>query len=135
MLNADADYARIVALLTKQQLAPYVSYAKSDTVKGFGKHDASGRVVVRVSDGVIISGDSSGIEAGNYHNRANPVTHSSFEAACYHAVSESEASYNGQPAIKLTLAPTCKSSNPNDVEYPFTTLYADSQTLRPLDVS
>jgi hypothetical protein len=134
MLNADADYAQIVSLLTKQQLAPYVSYAKSDVVDGFGKHTGAGHVVVRVSDGTIVSGDSSGIEAGDYHDRSNPVSHPTFVAACYRAVTETADTYAGRPALKLTLVPTCQ-SKPHDVDYPFTTLYADPQTLHPLDVS
>ena len=133
MISADADYARIVALLSKQQLAPYVSYAKTDTVKGLGKARDSGRVVVRVSDGTIISGDSSGIQAGDYHGRANPVSHPSFDPACYRATGEEGAELDGRSAIKLTLAPVCRSSG-DDNDYPFTTLYADATTLEPLDV-
>lgn len=134
MLNADADYARIVALLTKQQLAPYVSFAKTDDFNGIARNK-TGRVVVRVSDGTIVSGDSSGIEAGDFHDRSNPVTHPTFEPDCYRAVGESDTTYDGGPAIKLDLVPTCKSKDPHDVDYPFTTLYANSQNLHPLDVS
>jgi hypothetical protein len=135
MLGADTDYARIVAQLTKQQLAPYVSYTKTDTFNGMGSSKHDGRVVVRISDGAIVSGDSSGVEAGDYHGRANPVTHSSFEAACYRATSEAESSYNGQPAIRIELTPKCESENTGDTDYPFTTLYADARTLLPLDVN
>jgi len=134
MINADADYARIVSLLGKQQLAPYVSYAKTDDVNGL-VHSKSGRVVVRVSDGKIVAGDSSGIEAGDYHDRSNPVTHPTFDPACYRATGESETTYEGQPAVRLTLAPVCASKNPHDVEYPFTTLYAQRDSLHPLDVN
>ena len=135
MTSADSDYARVVALLTKQQLAPYVSYAKVDEVRGIAKRSDDGRVVVRLSDGKIISGDSSGVEAGDYHGRANPVSHPSFDPACYRATGESESTYDGARALKIDLEPTCASHNTDDVEYPFTTLYVDPQTLHPINVS
>jgi hypothetical protein len=134
MISADSDYARIVALLTKQQLAPYVSYYAKENIEGV-KHDDDGRVVVRTSDGKIVSGRSSGIEAGDYHSHANPVSHPAFDPACYRATKESQATFEGQTVIKLDLVPTCSNHNDGDVEHPFTTLFADAQTLRPLDVS
>jgi hypothetical protein len=134
MLHADTDYARIVSLLGKQQLAPYVSYQKHDTINGFsGKH--GNHVVVRTSDGSIVTGEDSGIEAGDYHHHSNPVTHPTFDRACYRATDETETTYGGRPALRLTLAPTCASKNPHDVEYPFTTLYADKDNMQLLDVN
>jgi hypothetical protein len=138
MLSADADYAHIVSLLRKQQLAPYVAYLKSDHATGMAHVQSDGRVVVRISDGSIVSGESSGIEAGDYHNHSNPVTHPSFDPACYRATSESSATYNDIPAIKFELSPVCRDPDSNDKDgddYPFTTLFANPQDLRPIAVS
>ena len=136
MLTADADYQRVVSLLSKQQLAPYVSYAKTDKINGVIKHRDDTRTVIRVSDGKIISGgdDSMDVETGHYHQKSNPVSHPAFDPACYRATGESETNYDGAPAVKFDLAPTCKSASPDDDEYPFTTLYAAADTMQPVDV-
>ena len=135
MATADSDYARVVSLLTKQQLAPYVSYAKHDEFNGFGQHKPDDdRVVVRVSDGVIVRGNSSGVEVGNYHERSNPVTHPAFDPACYRAKSENDTSYNGESVVKFDLEPTCRSQHKGDDDYPFSTLIARADSLQPIDV-
>ena len=136
-MTGDAEYARIVAMLAHQQLAPYVAYAKNDNVTGVGHFDKQSRVVVRVSDGTIVSGESSGIEAGDYHNRSNPVTHPAFIASCYRPTAESNETYAGRPALRFTLEPTCATEHGDQTseEYPFSTLHADAQTLAPLNLS
>lgn len=135
MLNADADYARMVLLLSKQQLAPYVSYVKTDTVDGLGKHKDSGRIVVRVSDGAIVSGASDEqLNVSDYRGHYNPITHPPFDPACYRATAEADAEYDGGSALKFTLAAVCK-NRPGDNDYPFTTLYVDPDTMHPLDVT
>lgn len=137
MATADSDYARVLSLLTKQQLAPYVSYVKRDDFNGFGQHgkdNENDRVVIRISDGAVVHGKSSGIEAGNYHDRSNPVSHPAFDPNCYRATSESATTYNGESALKLNLEATCKSKHDGDVDYPFTTLIARADSLQPIDV-
>jgi hypothetical protein len=132
-MSADSDYARVVELLTKQNLAPYVSYLASDRVTGLA-HDAdSHRIVVRTSDGKIVAGSSHldvGTDSAPVSHNTNPVGKPAFNARCYHATSEVQSTYNGTPALAIALAPACGTAH----EYPFTTLYADAQTLRPLDV-
>lgn len=136
MLTADTDYQRVALLLSKQQLAPYVSYQRTDKVNGVIKHRDPARTVIRISDGKIISGgdDSIDVETGNYHAKSNPVSHPAFDPSCYRPTAEMQINYNGTPAVKFDLAPTCKSPSPDDDEYPFTTLCASADSLQPLDV-
>src|SRR5215469_9167841 len=135
MLTADADYQRVVSLLSKQQLAPYVSYVRTDKFNGVVKHRDPNRVVVRVSDGKIIAGDASGVEVDDYKSRSNPVSHPTFDPKCYRATSEHASNYNGADAIQIDLERTCKSNSSDDDEYPFRTLYASASTMQILDVS
>ena len=134
-MNADVDYARVVEILTKQQLAPYVAYTAHDRVSGMANDHESGRIVVRTSDGKIVSGKQQfDVDVGNSSFKgfnSNPVSKPVFDPHCYRASSEAPATLDGSPALKLALVPTCGPYH----EYPFATLYADPQTLRPLEVS
>jgi hypothetical protein len=134
-MSADADYARVVDLLTKQQLAPYVAYTARDRITGLAKDSSDGRLVVRVSDGKIVSGTQHidvNVKDSSYDGLdSNPVAKPVFRAQCYRATSETQATLDGEPVRKFSLVPTCGSVS----AYPFSTLYVDPVTYRPLEVS
>jgi hypothetical protein len=136
-MNADADYARVVELLTKQQLAPYVAYVTRDKIAGLAHDGEDGRVVVRTSDGKIVAGKQHvdvdvDIANSSFNGLdSNPVSQPVFAPRCYRATGETAATLDGSPVLKLNVAATCGSGH----EYPFTTLYVDPQTYRPLEVS
>jgi len=134
-MSADADYSRVIDLLTKQQLAPYVAYTAHDRITGMANDSSDSRVVVRMSDGKIVAGKQRiDVDVGNSSFNgfdSNPAGKPVFAPRCYRATGETDATLDDQPVLKLTLAPTC---GPNH-EYPFTTLYLDPKTYRPLEVS
>ncbi len=134
-MSADVDYARVVELLAKQQLAPYVAYVARDRISGLARDHEDGRIVVRTSDGKIISGKQHvDVDVGNSSFNgldSNPVSQPVFAPHCYRATGETPATLDESPVLKLTLTPTCGSYH----DYPFTTLYIDPQTFRPLEVS
>jgi hypothetical protein len=134
-MSADVDYARVVELLSKQQLAPYVAYVARDRLSGLANDHEDGRIVVRTSDGRVVSGKQHfdvdiGDSSFNGLN-SNPVSKPVFAPHCYRATGEALATLDESPVLKLTLTPTCGSYH----DYPFTTLYVDPQTFRPLEVS
>jgi hypothetical protein len=132
-MNAETDYARIVDMLAKQPLAAYVAYDARDDVNGLGKADQMNHIVVRVSDGKVVSGHSNvTMKTGSQNAEFNPITHPAFKADCYRATSETPASYDGVDAVKFALVATCKEPASDSHEYPFTTLFADAKTLHPL---
>ncbi|HTA40069.1 MAG TPA: hypothetical protein VK760_13380 [Candidatus Acidoferrales bacterium] len=134
-MNADADYARVVDLLTKQKLAPYVAYVTRDRISGLAHDGEDGRIVVRTSDGKIVSGkqhvDVNVANSSFSGLDSNPVSQPVFAPHCYRATGETPATLDGSAVLKLTLTATCGSYH----DYPFTTLYVDPQTYRPLEVS
>jgi hypothetical protein len=134
-MNADADYARVVDLLTKQTLAPYVSYVARDKVSGLANDSQDGRIVVRTSDGKIVSGKQHvdvNVANSSFNGLdSNPISRPVFAPRCYRATGETPATLDGTAVLKLTLAATCGTYH----DYPFTTLYIDPQTYRPLEVS
>jgi hypothetical protein len=134
-MAVDSDYARVLEQLSSARLTPYVSYISHDAVNGMGRSSTVSHVVVRVSDGKIISGKTHMIVETDVYksDNSNPVTHPIFDAACYRATGESPASYDGEPAIEMSLSAICKERASSDHDYPFTTLYVTPQTLRPLD--
>lgn len=136
-MSAATDYARAVEQFSKAQLTPYVSYAANVNVDGLGKEDKRNIIVVRVSDGKIVSGKTPNISVSDSHmnddRNLDPVEHPLFNAACYRATGESPASFENEPALKIDLAATCSESKPSDHNYPFTALYVDPRTLAPLD--
>jgi hypothetical protein len=135
-MNADTDYQRIVDLLTKQHLAPYVAYDARDSIKGLGNKNNEEHIVVRVSDGKVVSGTSGvSIDNGSGTHKYNPITNPVFDPKCYKATGEAPATYNGADAVKFTLAATCKERDKDAHDYPFTTLYADARNLVPIDAT
>lgn len=132
-MNADSDYARIVELLSKQTLAPYVSYVRQSRVTGLAHEAEGGRIVVRLSDGKIVDGNaSSGQDRSSSYGRhaSNPVTKPAFYAACYRATGESLSAYGDASALEISLVSICS----DDANNAFSTLYADPRSLRPLEV-
>ena len=134
-MTASADYARVVEQLSKARLTPYVAYVSSDTINGMGSSQTRSQIVVRVSDGTIVAGKSHfKFDTGDDSRIANPITAPIFDPACYRATSESPATFDGAPAVKLDLVPVC-SERHHDNDYAFTTLYVQPGTLRPIDAN
>lgn len=134
-MNAQADYQRVIDLLSKQHLAPYVSYAVNDSIRGLHDKTNAGRVVVRVADGKIVSGKEhidieDGDDAADTKN-TNPVSHPLFDVTCYRATGEHPTTFDGSAALAIDLAPTCSSAHSN----PFTQVIVDPRSFRPLDAT
>ena len=107
-----------------------------DTVNGLGASSSRERIVVRVEDGKVISGHMHTAVATNDEvQNMNPVSRPLFDPACYRATGEVTTTVAGTPAIAFALAATCPDKHPGDHDHPFTTLYAQPGTLRPLDVN
>lgn len=134
-MDAAADYARAIEYISKAHLTPYVAYMHHFSLNGIHAASSSGRIVVRVSDGKVISGSTVTYTNDDGKHDINPVSHPIFDAACYRATRESTSSFDGAPALKLDLVPICNERHNGDHDYSFTTLYVDPQTLRPLDAN
>lgn len=134
-MNADSDYARVLAELSKARLAPYVAYTAQDSINGLGKKSSTRHVVVRVSDGKVVSGTSNfTVMTGSDDERAtNPVSSPIFDPACYRATGESVVTFEGQAALKLSLAPVCREKQSSDHDYAFTELYVNPIDFHPID--
>jgi hypothetical protein len=135
MASAQVDYARTIEYLSKTQLPPYIAYVAHDAIRGM--HDASStdRIVIRVSDGKIVSG-STHFHVDNDHfvsQDSNPVSNPVFDPKCYRATGEVQATFEGAPALEISLIPTCGEKHPGDNDYAIRTLYANPQTLAPID--
>jgi hypothetical protein len=122
MLNADTDYARAVAHLSRAHLTPYVAYVARDSVNGLGNASQTDRVVVRVSDGKVVAGHSD-------------ITSPIFDPTCYRATAETQTTFEGEPAVKFDLIATCREKHPGDHDYALRTLYVNPQTLAPIDAN
>jgi len=136
-MQADADYARVLEQLASARLTPFVAYDSRDSVNGLGAASTAVHVVVRVRDGKVISGTTHFKAQSDPYDASdsNPVSAPIFDPRCYHAVAESPANFEGVEALRLTLAPVCRDAHRGDHNYPFTTIYVERETLRPLDVS
>jgi hypothetical protein len=137
-MSVDTDYARILEMLTKQHLAPYVSYDSFDRVNGLGNDSKRDHIVVRVHDGKIVAWQSHfsvDSDAAKTAGHSNPVSRPLFNPACYRATSEHATSFEGHDVIAIALVATCKNTRPDEHDYPFTMLYADPHTMQPIDVS
>ncbi len=128
-----ADYSRAVAYLDRARLPAYVSFVEQSSARGLGKdRQAPQRIYVRMSDGAIVSGvppANAHVVRTNNGDSDNPFRkHQFFEPHCYMPKSENQTRWNGQPALRFELRPTCNDNNG------ITELYADPQTLRPIAV-
>jgi hypothetical protein len=112
MLSTDVDYQRVLAAFQYHQLPNYVSYVQRDAVAGYATDK---RVVLRLSDGTIAVGPSTGQKV------ENPFTNPPFLPQCYHAVSEASDTIDGLPAIRFDLHAICGTTGSAQ----FTKLYVD----------
>ncbi|HEV7180648.1 MAG TPA: hypothetical protein VGN11_12310 [Candidatus Baltobacteraceae bacterium] len=131
-MTADADYTKVLDMLAHQRLPAYVSYVDSMDMHGIRDYDGDTHgpqhIIVDTRAKKIIAGDPQHVHIGNMHSENNPILNPAFDPRCYRATSEEQASYNGSPALLFHLDPTCGSRD----DYPFTQLYADPSTSRPL---
>jgi hypothetical protein len=90
----------------------------------------SGRVVVRTSDGKVVSGKLPSVTINaNSTYAGDVVTAPPFKPRCYQATAARAAQFDGKPAEELTLVYTCGISKRSG---DFKLLYLDPQTHRPL---
>ncbi len=137
-MSADADYARIVEMLSKQHLSAFVAYDSLDRVNGLGNESTRDHIVVRVHDGKIVAGSSHVTVKANSVKAAensNPVSRPLFNPTCYRATDEHATTFEGRQAVEIAIAATCKDAGAGEHNYAFTTLYADAHTMQPIDVS
>ncbi len=136
-MSVEADYARVIEQLSRAHLTPYVAYVVQDTVNGLGASAARERIVIRVQDGRVVSGrmHTSIAYDGDTISSMNPVSKPIFDPACYRPTAERTRTLDGAAALAFTLVSTCPDKQPGEHDHPFTTLYADLGTLRPLDVN
>jgi hypothetical protein len=131
-LNAAADYAAAREALIKP-LPAYVAYV-SHTQASFGpfKHDDTRHIVVRTSDGKVVSGEPSSVQIrANSTYASDLMTHPIFEPDCYVATGARSAEFEGKTVEALSVRYTCH-SNPGDHEKDFKTLYVDAVTHDPI---
>jgi hypothetical protein len=131
-VNAAADYAAARKALT-QPLPAYVSYvARLRAQIGPFKHEGTQHIVVRTSDGKVLSGktDDFQVNSGS-SSTGEAVTHPVFEANCYEATAARSAEYEGRTLEALSVRYTCPKRG-GDHEQDFNTLYLDPANLDPI---
>lgn len=136
-MPADIDYSRVIALMSAQHLPAYVSYVERGNAWGIGGYDGNGDskpVYVRTSDGAIVAGPKPMERDEQYRDKrdSNPVSRPAFDPKCYAPVSEARDVWDGRPALRFALRPTCGN---DDHDSPFDTLFADATTFAPLAVT
>jgi len=137
-MDAAADYAAVRRALTNANLPAYVSYvvrshAGFDAIHG----DDTTTIVVRTSDGKIISGKPPKIEVASGHEYGSDVVrHGPFDPACYQASSATLTTFESHAVEAIALRAVCHEKHDTDHsdDTEFTTLYADPVTHRPLAV-
>ena len=132
-MNAAADYAAVRKALTKP-LPPYVSYVTRTQAKiGPFNHDGTQHIVVRTSDGKVLSGktDNIQISSGGSSSPGDVVTRPVFEANCYAATAARNAEFEGKTVEALSVHYTGPKSG-GDHERDFNTLYVDPASLDPI---
>lgn len=132
-MNATADYAAVRKALTKP-LAPYVSYVAQTHAKiGPFTHDGTEHIVIRTSDGKVLSGKTEDIQisSGGSSSPGDVVTRPVFEANCYEATAARSAQFEGKAVEALSIRYTCPKSG-GDHERDFNTLYVDAASLDPI---
>ncbi len=129
-MDAAADYAAARHALA-QPLPAYVSYVlHSQGSFGPFKHADTQHVVVRTSDGKIVSGKLSSVQVNADTSYSDDlVTHPPFKPACYDATSAKSVEFQGNAVEELSLAFKCRDS---EHEHGFTVLYVDPATHEPI---
>jgi hypothetical protein len=129
-VNATADYAAAAAQLNRP-LPAYVSYVDRSS-GGWGplQGSRSTHVVVRTSDGHVISGSSPVIRIGADATTSDDVvTRPPFRPACYAPGVATLTEFDGRPAERIGLHTRCDKS---DKDADFDSLYVDPVSHRPL---
>jgi hypothetical protein len=116
-----ADYARVIETM-RHALPAYVAYVQRAAVLGMGAVESKSRIVVRTSDKKVVHGSESGVVV---------IAKEIFDPACYRPTGEATASRNGRTVMSFTLARTCNGGD----KVPFTTLYVDPASMRPIEAT
>jgi hypothetical protein len=120
-MSVDADYARVVETM-RHALPAYVAYLQRDVVRGMASAESQSRIVVRTADKKIVHGKDS-LDVS--------VVKRVFDPGCYRPTGEATTKRNGRTVLSFTLAPTCGSAD----KEPFTTLYVDPASMRPIEAA
>jgi len=131
-MDAVHDYAA-AARFMHNTFPAYVGYVQRMHAKlGPIVKDEEDAVVVRTSDGKVVSGKNASVTvAPGQGFSGNIVLTSPFNPACYAPVSASRENYDGAAAEAIELRGICRHGN-DDPD--FTTLYVDPRTQEPLGV-
>ncbi len=130
-MDAAADYAAARHALAKP-LPAYVSYVlqSQGSFGPFFKHGDTQHVVVRTSDGKILSGKLSSVQVNADTSYSDDlVTRPPFKPACYDATSAKSVQFQGKTVEELSLVFKCRDS---EHEHGFNALYVDPDTHEPL---
>jgi len=131
-MDAVHDYAAATRFM-HNTFPAYVGYVQRMHAKiGPIVKDEEDAVVVRTSDGKVISGKNATVTiAPGQGFSGNIVLTSPFNPACYSPVSETRDTFEGAAADAIALHETCGHGK-DDPD--FTTLYVDPRTQEPLGV-
>jgi hypothetical protein len=131
-MDASSDYAAAVRFL-HPTFPAYIAYVQRMHAKiGPIVKDEEDSVVLRTSDGKVVSGKSATIDVSPSQGfSGNIVLKSPFDPDCYAPVSAKRDSFDGAAAEVIALHETCKHGKD---EPDFTMLYVDPRTQEPLGV-
>jgi hypothetical protein len=131
-MDAAHDYATATRFM-HNTFPAYVGYVQRMHAKiGPIVKDEEDAVVVRTSDGKVVSGKNATVTiAPGEGFSGNIVLTSPFNPSCYAPVAETPETYDGAAADALQLRATCRHQK-DDPD--FTTLYIDPRTQEPLGV-
>ncbi len=124
-MSADADFAKVVAALTDPRPA-FVSYTERLHGHAFIDFDHSAHLVARTSDGHIVHGKAT------VETDTGTINHQPFAARCYRAVSETHEQREGRDVLAFHIAHRDADGCGHDND--FSSLYADPNTLHPIEV-
>jgi hypothetical protein len=120
-VSVDTDYARVVEVM-RHALPAYIAYVQRNVVRVVGEVESKSRIVVRTADKKVVHGHAPD---------AVVIDKGVFDPACYRPTGEAAASRNGRNVVSFTLAPTCNGTDKN----PFTKLYVDPVSMRPIEAT
>jgi len=131
-MDAAQDYAAATRFM-HNTFPAYVAYVQRLHAKiGPIVKDEEDAIVVRTSDGKVVSGKSATVTiAPGQGFSGNIVLTSPFDPKCYTPVSASRDTYDGAAAEAIALRESCHHGK-DDPD--FTTLYIDPRTQEPLGV-
>jgi hypothetical protein len=120
-MSVDTDYARVVETM-RHPLPAYVAYVQRNVVRMMGAVESESRIVVRTADKQVVHGHAP---------REVVIDKGVFDPACYRPTGEASASRNGRNVLSFALASTCNGTDKN----PFTMLYVDPVSMRPIEAT